>query len=86
MNLYLCWFCNDEFDCYVIAPSRNKAKYMFSEYFSYDGDYVDVRCKKLKDAGDCSPGVYDDNCSLLDQLGVRYLSYDDLMEMEGEQE
>lgn len=71
MFLWQCWYANDEWCCYVIAPSRGRAKSLFQDYWR-EGEYTDVRCYKVKEASGMEPGVYDINCPELEGLGVRY--------------
>lgn len=71
MFLWLCWYANDEWCCYVIAPTRGKAKSLFHNYW-YEGWYTDVRCCKVKEAPGMEQGIYDMDCPELEALGVRY--------------
>lgn len=71
MFLWLCWYTNDEWCCYVIAPTRGKAKSLFHNYWD-EGWYTDVRCCKVKEAHEARQGVYDMDCPELEALGVRY--------------
>ena len=69
--LWCCWYANDEWCCYVIAPSRGRAKSLFQDYWR-DGEYTDVRCCKVKEAPGMDQGIYDMDCPELEALGVRY--------------
>lgn len=71
MFLWLCWYANDEWCCYVIAPTRGKAKWLFQNYWR-EGFYTDVRCRKVKEAPGMDQGIYDMDCPELEALGVRY--------------
>ena len=71
MFLWCCWYDNEEWCCYVIAPSRGRAKSLFQDYWC-EGEYTDVRCCKVKEAPGMKQGVYDTTCLELEALGVRY--------------
>ncbi len=79
MFLWCCWYDTDEWCCYVIAPTRGRAKSLFHEYWR-EGEYTDVRCYKVKEAPEMEQGVYDTTCPELEALGVRYMDE----EMEGQ--
>ena len=72
MYLWQCWYANDEWGCYVIAPTRGRAKSLFQDYWD-EGWYTDVRCRKVKEAPGMDQGIYDMDCPELEALGVRYL-------------
>lgn len=77
MYLWICWFRNDDYwDCYVIAPTRGRAKSLFFEYFKgdgfCDGTYTDVRAQKIQEAQGRLEGCYDVDGPVLEALGVRY--------------
>lgn len=77
MNLYMCWYSNDEWCCYVIAKNRGRAKSIFHNYWNnYQTieEYTDVRCKKIKEANGYEEGVHDIQDEVLDELGVKYLT------------
>ena len=69
--LWCCWYVNDEWCCYVISPTRGRAKSLFQDYWR-EGEYTDVRCYKVKEAPGMEQGVYDTTCPELEALGVRY--------------
>ena len=76
MKLYWCYdSTNDEWGCYVIAPTPSKAKVLFHKWYG-DVDYTDVRCNqcmKLPEGLDLHPQVLDDpDDPLLKELGVKY--------------
>ena len=77
MNLYLCWFRNEEWGCYVTAHSRGHAKSLFAQSCAYDlamlGEFTDIRALKIKSASGFSEGVHDIQDETLDALGVNYL-------------
>lgn len=78
MTLYVCYYKNDDdYCCYIAAPTRGKAKQLFTEW---DGHclYIDVRTQKIKDCPDTPEGVYDDDCPELEKLGVRYLTEEEM--------
>ena len=85
MTLYVCYYKNDDWRCYVAAPTRGKAKHLFNEWYGHgwytDVWYTDVRAQKIKDCPGTPEGVYDMDCPELEKLGVRYLTEE---EMEGE--
>lgn len=58
MILYVCYYKNEDWCCYVAAPTRGKAKHLFNEWYG-DGWYTDVRAQKIKDCPDTPEGVYD---------------------------
>lgn len=44
MNLYLCWYDDEDWICYVFAETRGKAKYLFNKFWGGDKDsFIDVR-------------------------------------------
>lgn len=53
MTLYICYYKNDYWCCYVAAPTRGKAKHLFNERYGdgwyTDVWYTDVRTQKIKD-------------------------------------
>lgn len=73
MFLWLVRYEGDEWCCFVIAQSRGRAKALFQDYWR-EGEYTEVRCRKVKDATGSEEGVYDVDCPVLEELGVRYLS------------
>lgn len=73
MRYYLSDWC-----CYVIAPTRGIAKARFYEYWRLDGDYCDVRGHKIKPADGYPEGVYDIDCEILAELGVHYMTQEEL--------
>lgn len=75
MYLWLCWYANDEWGCYIVAPSRGKAKYLFQEYWD-EGEFTDVRARKIKEAVGFREAVLDTDCPELEALGVYYLTED----------
>lgn len=80
MTLYVCSYKNYNCCCYVAAPTRGKAKYLFFNWWG-SGWYIGVRALKIKDCPDTPEGVYDEDCPELEKMGVRYLTEE---EMEGE--
>lgn len=77
MYLWICWFRNDDdWGCYVIAPTRGRAKSMFFKHFKdqwfYVQWYTDVRSQKVKEAPGQQEGIYDMDGPVLEALGVRY--------------
>ncbi len=81
MTLYLCYYKNDDWCCFVAAPTRGKAKHLFNEWDGH-GWYTDVRAQKVKDCPDTPEGVYDADCPELEKLGVRYLTEEEMEEQE----
>ena len=84
MRVYWCYFVNDdEWGCYVIAPTRGKAKSLFLLHTNLlcDGDYTDIRCRqmmKLPEETNFWPQVLDDpDDPLLMELGLRYATYEE---------
>lgn len=93
MFLWKCWFSGDnDWCCYVIAPTRGKAKAMFFDWekemiFSWNhDDYVNVRSRKIKPAEGFAAQVCDMQCPELDALGVRYLTQEELDALEEAEE
>ena len=80
MFLWACWFENDdEWCCYVIAPTRGKAKAMFFDACDCGWkDYIDVHAQKVKPAEGFAAKVCDMQCPELDALGVKYLTEEEL--------
>lgn len=77
MFLWFCWFCDyDDWGCYVIAPTRGRAKALFFGNWCYVGygEYTDVRAQKIKRADGFQEAVLDDDCKDLEALGVRYMT------------
>lgn len=78
------WFCrffdNDDWGCYIIAPTRGRAKAMFFGDWGYGGygEYTDVRAWKIKSADGFQEAVLDDDCKDLEALGVRYLKEEEM--------
>ena len=77
MYLWICWFRNDDdWGCYVIAPTRGRAKSLFFKHFNdqwfYVQWYTDVRSQKVKEAQGQQEGIYDVDGPVLEALGVRY--------------
>ena len=80
MFLWLCWYVyDDEWGCYVIAPTRGRAKSLFNSYWGNIcyGEYTDVRTKKIKPADGNEEAVMDTDCDTLAELGVRYRREED---------
>lgn len=67
MSLWLCWYVNDEWGCYIIAPTRGRAKSMFNLYWGSIcfGEYTDVRATKIKAADEYEEAVLDMDCETL---------------------
>lgn len=77
MFLWFCWFCDDDdWGCYVIAPTRGRAKALFFGHWCYVGyeEYTDVRAQKIKRADGFQEAVLDDDSKDLEALGVRYMT------------
>lgn len=77
MFLWMCRYSDDEWCCFVIAPSRGRAKALFQDYWK-EGDFTEVRCRKVKSADGAEAGVYDVNCPVLTELGVHYLTEEEI--------
>lgn len=84
MYLWLCWYKNDEWACYVIASTRGRAKSLFHDYWNSIcyGEYTDVRCHRVKPANWCTEAILDADCEVLEQLGVRYKTEAELEAMD----
>ena len=78
MFLWIMRYHLSEWCCYVIAPTRGKAKMLFHEYWKLDGDYCDVRGCKVKSAYGYPAGVYDIDCEILAELGAHYMTQEEL--------
>lgn len=76
MFLWICWYVNDEWACYVVAETRGRAKSLFHEYWKRTvyGEYTDVRICKIKSADGFEEAVLDTDCQELEKLGVGYLT------------
>ena len=74
MFLWKCYYKDCEWCCFVTAPSRNRAKSIFHDYWSFEvlADYIDVRCCKIKNADGYKESLYDDDCKELKSLGVSF--------------
>lgn len=81
MTLYRCFYRNEDWCCYVAAPTRGKAKQVFLEWGDM-GYFTDIRAQKVKDCPDTPEGVYDEDCPELEKLGVRYLAEEEMEEQE----
>ena len=81
MNLYSCFLKNEEWGCFVVAPSRGRAKTLFYNYAKIElGQYVeftDVRCYKLKIVDQQEEKVYDMDCPELEAMGVHFANEDE---------
>lgn len=84
MYLWTVYYKNEDWCCYVIAPTRGRAKYLFQDYWR-EGEYTDIRLNKVKEANGYSEGVYDMDCDVLRELGVRYLTEEEWEERYGNQ-
>lgn len=83
MYLWTVYYKNEDWCCYVIAPTRGRAKYLFQDYWR-EGEYTDIRLNKVKEANGYSEGVYDMDCDVLRELGVRYLKEEEWEEQNSE--
>lgn len=80
MYLWLCWFrYDDDWGCYIIAPTRGRAKSMFYDYWQYTGygEYTDIRSIKIRRADGFQEEVLDTDCKELEALGIRYRTEED---------
>ncbi len=77
MFLWLMRYDLSEWCCYVIAPTRNRAKALFHKYWMLEGDYCDVRGSKIKPADGYPEGVLDTDCEILAELGVHYMTQEE---------
>ena len=90
MNVYWCYYKNNEWGSYVIAPTHNKAKAMFQEWYLNTGgygDYTDIRCVRKMKLADClnlKPQMLDEpDDPLLKELGLRYATDEEAEELYG---
>ena len=92
MKVFWCYYkTDDEWGCYVIAPTHNKAKSLFHEWYLRDiggwDDYTDIRCFKkmvIAEGLGLEPQVLDDpDDPLLKELGLRYITYEEYEELYG---
>ena len=76
MNLYSVFFKDEEWGCFVVAPSRGRAKSLFYQYHRTElgglAEYTDVRCYKLKTVDQQVEKVYDQDCPELEAMGVAF--------------
>lgn len=74
MFLWLCWYVQDEWGCYIIAPTRGRAKSLFHDYWAGTlyGEYTDIRATKIKAADGYEESVLDMDCETLAALDVHY--------------
>lgn len=77
MFLWCMRYCTSDWCCYVIAPTRGKAKMLFHEYWKLEGDYCDVRGSKVKPADGYQECVLDVDCEILSELGVHYMTQEE---------
>lgn len=70
MFLWCCWYETENWCCYVIASTHDRAKSLFHEYWR-EGENTDVRLFKVKEAPGMEEGVYDATWPGLEALGVR---------------
>ena len=80
MVLWSCSYKNCEWRCYVIAKTKGKAKSLFQDYWR-DGEYIDIGVYKVKEAKGFVEGIHDMDDDVLKQLGVRYLTEEELERM-----
>lgn len=73
MFLWLCYYKDCEWCCYVIAETKGKAKSLFQSYWR-DEEYIDIRAYKVKEAKGFREGIHDMDDDVLKSLGVRYLT------------
>lgn len=81
MNVYACNYKDDAWDCFVVAGTRGEAKSLFhSSFHSYCSEnlYTDVRSSIVKRGVQIPAGVYDIDCPELEQIGLRYLSAEEM--------
>lgn len=81
--LWTVYYKNEDWCCYVIAPTRGRAKYLFQDYWK-EGEFTDIRLNKIKEANGYREGVYDMDCDVLRELGVRYLTEEEWEEQYSE--
>lgn len=78
MFVWFVWYkYDDAWGSFVIAKSKGRAKSRFQDYWRA-GEFTDVRCKKIKSADGYEEGVYDDQCQTLDELGLQYLTEEEM--------
>lgn len=73
MFLWTVYYKDAEWVCYVIAQTRGRAKSIFADYWK-EGEYTDIRCYKAKPADGYDEAIYDYDCEVLAELGVRYMT------------
>lgn len=83
MYLWTVYYKNEDWCCYVIAPTRGRAKFLFQDYWR-EGEFTDIRLNKVKEANGYREGVYDMDCDVLRELGVRYLTEEEWEEQHGD--
>lgn len=83
LYLWTVYYKNEDWCCYVIASTRGRAKYLF-QYYWRNGEYTDIRLNKVKEANGYREGVYDMDCDVLRDLGVRYLTEEEWEERYGD--
>ena len=76
-NCYWCYFKTDsDWGCFVVAPERNKAKYMFLSERLSEGEYTDVSSRIIQKDVSIPVSVYDDDCKELGKINVKYCNED----------
>lgn len=56
---------------------------MFRSYWD-DGEYIDIRAYKRREAYGCEPAIYDCDCPELEALGERYMTIEEMERGEGD--
>lgn len=88
MKVFWCYYKGNEWGSYVIAPTHNKAKAMFHEWYmgTVVRSYIDIRCYRKMKLADClnlKPQMLDDpDDPLLKELGLRYATDEEMEAME----
>ena len=81
MFLWNVWYADDEWCCFVIAPTRNRVKALFQDYWR-GGEFTNIRCRKVKPTRGQDEGVYDTPCPMLEELGIRYPTEEEMDKLE----
>lgn len=78
MKVFWCFYDSQwgEWGAYVVAESRGKAKSIFYGNYKEDGEWIDIRCHKVKDISDdikITPRILDEpGDPMLKKLGLKY--------------
>lgn len=71
MNIYFCHHKDEDYGCYVAAATIGKAKALYAKWDEME-NFTEYRGHVMCKDVEVPAGVYDDNCAVLDELGLVY--------------